>query len=77
LIFDSGVRDGEDIVKALAMGADFVMLGRPFLYAAGAAGALGVERMVELLVEETHATLAQIGCRDINSLDATVLSQKP
>ena len=49
LIFDGGIRNGEGVVKALALGADFVMLGRPFLYASGAAGKKGVFRMMDLL----------------------------
>tara|TARA_B100000676_G_scaffold281596_1_gene306791 strand:+ start:236 stop:1363 length:1128 start_codon:yes stop_codon:yes gene_type:complete len=73
VIFDSGLRGGEDIIKAYALGANFVMLGRPFLYAAGAAGAAGVARIVELIVEELHTTLAQIGRTEVASLDSSVL----
>ena len=73
VIFDSGLRGGEDIIKAYALGANFVMLGRPFLYAAGAAGAAGVARIVELIVEEPHTTLAQIGRTEVASLDSSVL----
>ena len=74
LLFDGGLRDGEDIVKAYALGASYVMLGRPFLYAAGAAGRAGVYRVVELLAEETSVALAQIGRTDIATLDERVLS---
>ncbi len=69
LIFDSGVRDGEGIVKALALGADFVMLGRPLLYGIGAAGAQGLETVIDLFVEQIDNTLAQIGQPDINQID--------
>lgn len=74
VLFDSGVRDGEDIVKAFALGASYVMLGRPFLYAAGAAGRAGVYRIIELLAEETSVALAQIGRTDIGALDERVLA---
>ena len=74
LLFDSGLRDGEDIVKAYALGASYVMLGRPFLYAAGAAGRAGVYRIIELLAEEISVALAQIGRTDIGALDERVLA---
>ena len=73
LLFDSGLRDGEDIIKAYALGADFVMLGRPFLYAAGAAGAPGVNRLIELLTAELHSTLAQLGAIQVAELDRHVV----
>ena len=73
LLFDSGLRDGEDIVKAYALGASYVMLGRPFLYAAGAGGRAGVYRLIELLAEEIGVALAQIGRTDIGALDDGVL----
>ena len=74
LIFDSGLRSGEGIVKALALGADFVMLGRPFLYASGADGQRGVFRFVELLKNELLLALAQIGRTDVSHLDHNVLA---
>ncbi len=74
LIFDSGLRSGEGIVKALALGADFVMLGRPFLYASGADGQRGVFRLVDMLKSELLLALAQIGCTDISHLDQNVLA---
>ena len=74
LLFDSGLRDGEDIVKAYALGASYVMLGRPFLYAAGAGGSAGVYRLIDLLAEEVSVALAQIGRTDIGALDEGVLA---
>ncbi len=68
LIFDSGIRNGESVVKALAMGADFVMLGRPFLFASGAYRERGVMKLVELLKDEISLTLAQLGCKSVNEL---------
>lgn len=65
LIFDSGIRTGEDVVKALATGADFVMLGRPMLYAIGADGLRGLSTLIDNIAEEVDTTLAQIGVRDI------------
>ncbi len=74
LLFDSGLRDGEDVVKAYALGASYVMLGRPFLYAAGARGRAGVYRLIELLAGEVDTALAQIGRTDVRSLDQRVLA---
>ena len=74
LIFDSGLRCGEGIVKALASGADFVMLGRPILYALGARGERGLNHLLELLATDAGATLAQIGCTDVAQLNAAVLA---
>jgi L-lactate dehydrogenase (cytochrome) len=73
LIFDSGLRNGEGIIKALALGADFVMLGRPFLYASGADGQRGVFRLVDMLKNEMLLAMAQIGCTDVSHLDQNVL----
>jgi len=73
LIFDSGIRGGEDVVKAHALGADFVMLGRPWLYALGATGAAGPDNLVDILSREIDATMAQIGRRRISEVDATVI----
>ncbi|MEM7029388.1 MAG: alpha-hydroxy acid oxidase [Chloroflexota bacterium] len=76
LLFDSGIRNGEGIVKALALGADFVMLGRPFLYGAGAAGKAGVQAIINVLSNEISVTLAQLGCPNIEDIDSTVLVKR-
>ena len=73
LIFDSGLRNGEGIIKALALGADFVMLGRPFLYASGAESQRGVFSLVDMLKNEMLLAMAQIGCTDVSHLDQNVL----
>lgn len=74
LIFDSGLRGGEDIVKALALGADLAMLGRPLMYAIGADGARGLRCLIDGIVEDISVTLAQIGRRHIADIDASVLA---
>ena len=53
----------------LALGADFVLIGRPFLYALGADGYAGLQAMIELLRNQIDIGLAQLGCPDINDLD--------
>ena len=73
LLFDSGIRNGESVVKALAMGADFVMLGRPFLFASGAYRERGVMRLVEMLTDEVSLTLAQLGCKSVEELEPNMI----
>ncbi|MFK7803451.1 MAG: alpha-hydroxy acid oxidase [Anaerolineae bacterium] len=75
LIFDGGVRSGESIVKALALGADFVMLGRPFLYGIGANGQKGLNDVIESLSNEISVTMAQVGRTDIQNIDSSVVAK--
>ena len=81
LIFDSGVRSGEDIVKALAFGANFVMLGRPIMMAIAASSEKGLNDYLLLLKEEIEVVMAQLGIKDSSksSGDAvyTDISKKP
>lgn len=70
VLFDSGVRRGVDVVKALALGADFVFVGRPFLYAAALGEEAGVAHAIDLLAAEVDRTIALLGCRDLESLAA-------
>ena len=66
------IRDGMG-QSPLALGADFVMLGRPFLFASGANGEHGVMRLVELLKDEVSLTLAQLGCKKLEELERDVI----
>ena len=68
ILIDSGFRRGSDIVKALALGADAVMLGRSLLYGLAAQGEAGVDRVIALLRGQLDDTLAQIGCSSLNDL---------
>jgi len=66
LIADGGVRNGLDIVRMLAKGADFVFLGRPFAYAVAALGEKGGDHVIKILKEELRGSLAQLGCASIH-----------
>ena len=61
LIFCSGIRSGTDILRAIATGADFVMLGRAFHYGIGAFGAAGAEHVVAILEDSLKADMGQMG----------------
>jgi isopentenyl diphosphate isomerase/L-lactate dehydrogenase-like FMN-dependent dehydrogenase len=69
IMIDSGFRRGTDVVKALAMGARAVCIGRPYLWGLGAFGQAGVERVLELLRIETSAAMQQCGVRSIKELN--------
>jgi isopentenyl diphosphate isomerase/L-lactate dehydrogenase-like FMN-dependent dehydrogenase len=68
LIADGGVRTGMDICRMLALGADFVMMGRPFYYAVAAMGAKGADHMIQIFMEELRCTMGQLGCNSIAEL---------
>jgi (S)-mandelate dehydrogenase len=68
ILIDSGYRRGSDIVKALALGANAVLLGRATLYGLAAAGEAGVDHVLRLLEGEVDRTLAQIGCPSVTQL---------
>jgi 4-hydroxymandelate oxidase len=69
VIVDSGFRRGTDAVKALAMGASAVGIGRPYLWGLGAFGQEGVERVLEIVRTETRAAMQQCGAGSVKALD--------
>jgi L-lactate dehydrogenase (cytochrome) len=73
LFYDSGIRSGEDIVKAYAMGADFVFIARPLLFAMAAGGERGLQQLITVLNTETSITLAQLGRTAIDAVDRDVI----
>src|SRR5712691_390328 len=68
ILVDSGFRRGSDIVKALCMGATAVCVGRPYIWGLGAFGQAGVERALEMLREETHSMIQQMGAPSVKDL---------
>ena len=68
LLMDGGIRRGSDVFKALALGANAVMIGRPQVYALATAGALGVAHMLKLLIDELHITMALAGCPRLDTI---------
>jgi (S)-mandelate dehydrogenase len=77
IVVDSGLRRGSDIVKSLALGADFLLLGRLGLYGMGAAGTAGVEHAFAMLDDELNNTLAQLGQPVVARLSKSILHGHP
>ncbi len=75
LLIDSGFRRGTDIVKAIALGANGVLIGRPFLYALAVEGQEGVVKVMNILKQEVDRTMAQLGCKTIADIDSSVLKK--
>jgi len=74
ILLDSGVRRGADVVKAMALGAGAVLVGRPYVWGLAAAGQAGVEHMLGLLRADMVRTLQLIGCAAVEDLDASWLT---
>src|SRR2546421_10280893 len=77
VLMDGGIRRGADVIKALALGANAVLLGRPYVYGLAVAGQTGVERVIRNLMAEIDLTLALIGAHDVKALDRSWISQRP
>ncbi|HEV3037193.1 MAG TPA: alpha-hydroxy acid oxidase [Candidatus Angelobacter sp.] len=73
LLVDGGIRRGTDVLKALALGAKAVLIGRPYLYALAHAGAAGVARAIEILRTELLMAMALTGCTSISQISRSVL----
>jgi L-lactate dehydrogenase (cytochrome) len=70
---DGGIRSGQDVIRALALGARGVYIGRPFLYGLGAMGEQGVTRCLEIIRNELDLTMAFCGLRDVQDVTKAIL----
>jgi L-lactate dehydrogenase (cytochrome) len=77
VMMDSGVRRGTDVLKALALGAKFVWVGRPFNYAAAVEGEEGVGHAISILKGEVYRNMSLIGVNSIAELDRSFLAPLP
>ncbi|MFZ5827509.1 MAG: alpha-hydroxy-acid oxidizing protein [Bacillota bacterium] len=75
ILMDSGIRRGADVIKALALGADAVLLGRPYAYALAVAGELGVTQVIEALLAQIELQLAISGRSSVRDLDPSLLAR--
>jgi L-lactate dehydrogenase (cytochrome) len=73
LLVDGGVRSGLDVVRMLALGANFVLLGRAWAYALAAQGEAGVEHMLKLIEAEMRVAMALTGCTKISEVDRAII----
>jgi L-lactate dehydrogenase (cytochrome) len=76
VLFDGGIRSGQDIAKAVALGARGALIGRSFLYALAAAGEAGVTKAVEIMRNELRVTLALTGTTSIDAVGAHILRRE-
>jgi L-lactate dehydrogenase (cytochrome) len=75
VMFDSGIRSGQDVLRALAQGARSCMIGRPYIYGLGAGGEAGVARAIEILGKELDVTMALCGVKNVRDIDHGVIAQ--
>ncbi|KYC42352.1 2-hydroxy-acid oxidase [Scytonema hofmannii PCC 7110] len=76
ILIDGGIRRGTDILKALALGAKAVLVGRPILWGLAVAGEAGVAHVIELLRDELDVAMALSGCASLEDVDSTVTSDQ-
>ena len=69
VIIDGGIRRGSDVLKALALGADFTLMGRPFLFAAAYDGQRGVEHAYGIMRDEIMRDMAMLGVNSVEELN--------
>ena len=74
VLMDSGIRTGSDVLKAIALGANAVLLGRPYVYGLAVGGAAGVEAVIRQLAAEIDITLALVGGRSVRDLDRSAVT---
>ncbi|MBP2548770.1 L-lactate dehydrogenase (cytochrome) [Neorhizobium galegae] len=74
---DSGIRSGQDVLKAVALGAKGTYIGRPFLYGLGAMGKEGVELALSIIAKEMDITMALCGKRDIKAVGKDIIAHSP
>ncbi|MBU9167233.1 MULTISPECIES: alpha-hydroxy acid oxidase [Burkholderia] len=73
VLVDGGIRRGEDVLKALAMGASMVLVGRPAIYGLAVDGAAGSEAVLRLLADELRLAMTLCGCRSVAAIDGDLL----
>jgi isopentenyl diphosphate isomerase/L-lactate dehydrogenase-like FMN-dependent dehydrogenase len=77
VLMDGGVRRGTDVLKAIALGADAVLVGRPIAYALAAEGEEGVASVLGILRAEVHNAMALAGCRAVAEIERDLIAQAP
>jgi L-lactate dehydrogenase (cytochrome) len=75
VMFDGGIRSGQDVLRALAHGARACMIGRSYIYGLGAGGKAGVAKAIEILAKELDVTMALCGVKSVREIDRSVIAR--
>jgi L-lactate dehydrogenase (cytochrome) len=75
VMFDGGIRSGQDVLRALALGAKSCLIGRPYIYGLGAGGEIGVVQSIEIIRKELEVSMALTGINNIKEIDFKVVSR--
>jgi 4-hydroxymandelate oxidase len=73
ILVDGGIRRGTDVLKAIALGATAVLVGRPYVYGLANTGAMGVSHVLRLLRDELEIAMALCGCATLDQISSTTL----
>jgi L-lactate dehydrogenase (cytochrome) len=73
VMFDGGIRSGQDVLRALALGARSCMIGRAYIYGLGAGGEAGVAKAIDIIRQELDVTMALTGTRRVADIDGRVV----
>jgi L-lactate dehydrogenase (cytochrome) len=76
VMFDGGIRSGQDLLRALALGASSCLIGRPYIFGLGAAGEAGVLKAIEIIRNELDVSMALTGTRSIPEIDRRILATR-
>ena len=74
-MFDGGIRSGQDVLRALALGARACLIGRAYVYGLGAGGEAGVAKAIEIIRKELDVTMALCGVKSVRDIDRSVIAQ--
>jgi L-lactate dehydrogenase (cytochrome) len=77
VLFDGGIRSGQDVLKALALGANGCMIGRAYLYGLGAMGETGVTKALDLIADELKVSMSLTGVRSVKEVTPDILYDRP
>jgi L-lactate dehydrogenase (cytochrome) len=76
VMFEGGIRSGQDLLRALALGASSCLIGRPYIFGLGAAGEAGVLKAIEIIRNELDVSMALTGTRSIPEIDRRILATR-